>query len=41
MKDGTIHLAYKPERAVDLDMGAVVAAEANLEEVDTAPKAVD
>ena len=26
MKDGTIHLAYKPERAVDLDMGAVVAA---------------
>ena len=61
MKDGTIHLAYKPERAVYLDMGAVVAAElhladegettalsktlaaaeANLEEVDTAPKAVD
>jgi len=61
MKDGAIHLAYKPEHAVDLDMGAVAAAElhladeghtttlskslaaaeANLEEVDTAPKAVD
>src|SRR5512144_1944946 len=27
MKDGTIHLAYKPEHAVDLDTGAVVAAE--------------
>ena len=27
MKDGTTHLAYKPERAVDLDTGAVVAAE--------------
>src|SRR5512143_1843117 len=27
MKDGTIHLADKPEHAVDLDTGAVVAAE--------------
>ena len=27
MKDGTAHLAYKPEHAVDLDTGAVVAAE--------------
>src|SRR5512144_1797574 len=27
MKDGTTHLAYKPEHAVDLDSGAVVAAE--------------
>ena len=27
MKDGTTHLAYKPEHAVDLDTGAVVAAE--------------
>jgi transposase len=27
MKDGTTHLAYKPEPAVDLDTGAVVAAE--------------
>ena len=27
MKDGTSHLAYKPEHAVDLDTGAVVAAE--------------
>ena len=25
MKDGTTHLAYKPEHAVDLDTGAVVA----------------
>ena len=25
MKDGTTHLAYKPERAVDLDTGVVVA----------------
>ena len=24
MKDGTTHLAYKPEHAVDLDTGAVV-----------------
>jgi transposase len=27
MKDGTTHLGYKPEHAVDLDTGAVVAAE--------------
>src|SRR3954468_24996337 len=27
MKDGTTHLAYKPEHAVDLDTGAGVAAE--------------
>ena len=27
MKDGTTHLAYKPEHAVDLDTGAMVAAE--------------
>jgi transposase len=27
MKDGTTHMAYKPEHAVDLDTGAVVAAE--------------
>ena len=27
MKDGTTHLAYKPEQAVDLDTGAMVAAE--------------
>ena len=27
MKDGTTHLAYKPEHAVDMDTGAVVAAE--------------
>ena len=27
MKDGTTHLAYKPGHAVDLDTGAVVAAE--------------
>src|SRR3954463_7427774 len=27
MKDGTTHLAYKPEHAIDLDTGAVVAAE--------------
>jgi transposase len=30
MKDGTTHLAYKPEHAVDLDTGAVVAAEVYL-----------
>ena len=24
MKDGTTHLAYKPERAVDLDTGVIV-----------------
>jgi len=27
MKDGTTYMAYKPEHAVDLDTGAVVAAE--------------
>src|SRR3954447_20215207 len=27
MKDGTTHLAYKPEHAIDLDTGAAVAAE--------------
>lgn len=27
MKDGTTHLAFKPEHAIDLDTGAVVAAE--------------
>ena len=27
MKDATTHLAYKPEHAVDLDTGAIVAAE--------------
>lgn len=27
MKDGRTHLAYKPEHAVDLDTGAVIAAE--------------
>ncbi len=27
MKDGTTHLAYKPEHAVDLDTGAVIASE--------------
>jgi transposase/osmotically-inducible protein OsmY len=30
MKDGTTHLAYKPEHAVDLDSGAVIAAEMHL-----------
>ena len=30
MKDGTTHLAYKPEHAVDLDTGAVLAAEIHL-----------
>jgi hypothetical protein len=30
MTDGTTHLAYKPEHAVDLDTGAVVAAEMHL-----------
>src|SRR5918911_411342 len=30
MKDGTTHLAYKPEHAVDLDTGAVIAAEMHL-----------
>ena len=37
MKDGATHLAYKPEHAVDLDSGAVVAAEIHLaDEGDTA-----
>jgi transposase len=37
MKDGTTHLAYKPEHAVDLDSGAVIAAEIHLaDEGDTA-----
>ena len=37
MKDGTAHLAYKPEHAVDLDTGAVVAAELHpADEGDTA-----
>ncbi len=27
MKDGRTHLAYKPERAVDLDTGAIVSAD--------------
>jgi transposase len=37
MKDGTTHLAYKPEHAVDLDTGAVVAADLHLaDEGDTA-----
>jgi transposase len=37
MKDGTTHLADKPEHAVDLDTGAVVAAEMHLaDEGDTA-----
>jgi len=30
MKDGRTHLAYKPEHAVDLDTGAVIAAEMHL-----------
>ena len=30
MKDGTTHLAYKPEHAVDLDTGVVVAAPIHL-----------
>jgi len=37
MKDGTTHLAYKPEHAVDLDTGAVIAAEIHpADEGDTA-----
>jgi hypothetical protein len=37
MKDGTTRLAYKPEHAVDLDSGAVIAAEMHLaDEGDTA-----
>ena len=40
MKNGTTHLAYKPEHAVDLDTGAVVAAELHPadEGDDTLPK---
>src|SRR4051794_27649710 len=30
LKDGRTHLAYKPEHAVDLDTGAIVAAEVHL-----------
>src|ERR687897_587497 len=30
LKDGRTHLAYKPEHAVDLDTGAIVAAEIHL-----------
>src|SRR4028118_1846069 len=30
LKDGRTHLAYKPEHAMDLDTGAVVAAEMHL-----------
>ena len=30
MKDGTTHLAYKPEHAVDLDTGVIVAAPIHL-----------
>jgi hypothetical protein len=30
LKDGRTHLAYKPEHALDLDTGAVVAAEMHL-----------
>jgi transposase len=37
LKDGRTHLAYKPERAVDLDTGAIVAAEVHAaDEGDTA-----
>jgi hypothetical protein len=37
MKDGTTHLAYKPEHAVDLDTGAIVSAEVHsADRVDTA-----
>src|SRR5919202_4887170 len=37
MKDGTTHLAYKPKHAVDLDTGAIVAAEIHAaDEGDTA-----
>src|SRR5512143_34565 len=38
MKDGITHLAYKPEHAVDLDTGAVVAAEGHpADDGDTTP----
>ena len=39
MKDGTTHLAYEPEHAVDLDTGAIVAAEVPVEDLG-APTAV-
>jgi transposase len=44
MKDGTTHLAYKPEHAVDLDTGVVVAApihEADEGDVATLPKTLE
>ena len=42
MQDGTTHLAYKPEHAVDLDTGAVVAAELHpADEGDTTLRAQD
>ena len=38
LKDGRTHLAYKPEHAVDLDTGAIVAAEVHAaDQGDTAP----
>jgi len=36
LKDGRTHLAHKPEHAVDLDTGAVVAAEMHPADRDTA-----
>src|SRR5829696_5698629 len=39
LKDGRTHLAYKPEHALDLDTGAVVAAERHLAAVEAAPSA--
>jgi transposase len=44
MKDGTTHLAYKPEHAVDLDTGAIVAApihEADEGDVASLPKTLE
>lgn len=44
MKDGTTHLAYKPEHAVDLDTGAIVAApihEAGEGDVASLPKTLE
>ena len=38
MKDGTTHLAYKPEHAIDLDTGAVVAAEVHAATKATPPR---
>ena len=38
MKDGTTHLAYKPEHAVDLDTGAVVAAELHTRPMRATPR---